>query len=53
MKDKAQFAAQPQYVWTVIALAQRTRYMSALEAASAGRDIRPFTELLAELVLGR
>ncbi len=37
------------YPWTVIPLAERTRYMSALEAASVGRDIRPFTELLAEL----
>jgi hypothetical protein len=38
------------YPWTVIPLARRTRYMKALEAASAGGDIRPFTELLAELV---
>ena len=38
------------YPWTVIPLAQRTRYMTALEAASVGRDIRPFAELLGELV---
>jgi fido (protein-threonine AMPylation protein) len=41
------------YPWTVIPLAERTRYMNALEAASVGRDIRPFTELLAELVARR
>lgn len=41
------------YPWTVIPLAQRTRYMDALEAASVGGDIRPFAELLAELVAGR
>jgi len=41
------------YPWTVIPLAQRTRYMDALEAASVGRDIRPFAELLAELVVRR
>ncbi|MGA8032845.1 MAG: Fic family protein [Casimicrobiaceae bacterium] len=41
------------YPWTVIPLIQRTRYMNALEAASAGRDIRPFAELLAELVAGQ
>jgi hypothetical protein len=38
------------YPWTVVPLAQRTRYMTALEAASVGRDIRPFAELLGELV---
>ncbi len=37
------------YPWTVVSLAQRTRYMNALEAASIGRDIRPFADLLAEL----
>lgn len=41
------------YPWTVIPLAQRTRYMTALEAASVGRDIRPFADLLAELVARR
>lgn len=38
------------YPWTVIPLAQRTRYMQALESASVDQDIRPFAELLAELV---
>jgi Fic family protein len=41
------------YPWTVVPLAQRSRYMSALETASMGRDIRPFAELLAELVARR
>lgn len=41
------------YPWTVIPLAQRTRYMNALESASVGQDIRPFAELLAELVVRR
>jgi hypothetical protein len=41
------------YPWTVIPLTQRTRYMTALETASVGRDIRPFAELLAELVARR
>lgn len=38
------------YPWTVVPLTQRTRYMTALESASVGRDIRPFADLLAELV---
>ncbi|MFT3804740.1 MAG: Fic family protein [Burkholderiaceae bacterium] len=38
------------YPWTVVPLAERTRYMSALETASVRGDIRPFAELLAELV---
>ena len=38
------------YPWTVIPLAQRTRYMEALESASVDGDIRPFVDLLAELV---
>jgi len=38
------------YPWTVVPLAQRTRYMTALEAASVSRDIRPFAELLGDLV---
>jgi len=41
------------YPWTVIPLAERTRYMNALEAASVGRDIRPFADLLAELAARR
>jgi hypothetical protein len=39
------------YPWTVVPLAQRTLYMTALEAASVSRDIRPFAELLGELVV--
>ena len=38
------------YPWTVIPLATRDRYMAALESASVGQDIVPFTDLLAELV---
>lgn len=41
------------YPWTVMPLAERTRYMNALEAASVGRDIRPFAELIAERVARR
>jgi Fic family protein len=37
------------YPWTVVPLAERTRYMTALEAASVSRDIRPLAELLGEL----
>ncbi len=38
------------YPWTVVPFAERTRYMTALEAASVNRDIRPFAALLAALV---
>ena len=38
------------YPWTVIPLAQRSRYMAALETASVDQNICPFVELLAELV---
>jgi len=38
------------YPWTVVPLAMRDRYMGALESASIGQDIRPFADLLAELV---
>ena len=38
------------YPWTVIPLAQRDDYMTALEVASARQDIEPFTEFLAGLV---
>jgi hypothetical protein len=41
------------YPWTVIPLARRTRYMTALESASTAGDIRPFAEFLAGLVTGR
>lgn len=38
------------YPWTVVPLQQRDAYMAALEQASAGQNIVPFTEFLAELV---
>lgn len=38
------------YPWTVVPVAARTAYMAALEQASVGEDIGPFTELLASLV---
>lgn len=41
------------YPWTVVPMTKRKRYMTALEAASVGGDIRPFAELLAELVNAR
>jgi hypothetical protein len=41
------------YPWMVIPLAQRTRYMAALESASVAGDIRPFADLLAELLTRR
>lgn len=34
------------YPWTVIRLKRRTQYMEALEHASAGGDIRPFSEFV-------
>jgi len=36
--------------WTVIPVERRTQYMEALEAASVGQNIEPFTQFLAELV---
>lgn len=41
------------YPWTVIPVAQRARYMAALESASVKQDIKPFTDFLAELVTQR
>jgi hypothetical protein len=38
------------YPWTVIPVQARDRYMAALEAASVGKDIVPFTDFLAEHV---
>lgn len=38
------------YPWTVVPLSMRDRYMAALEEVSVGKNIVPFTELLAELV---
>ena len=38
------------YPWTVIPVERRDAYMTALEEASVGREIGPFTDFLAELV---
>lgn len=38
------------YSWTVIPVEKRTPYMEALEKASVGQDIVPFTKFLAGLV---
>ncbi len=38
------------YPWTVIPVGDRNAYMSALERASVGEDIVPFTDFLAGLV---
>lgn len=38
------------YPWTVIPVQSRTRYMAALESASADQNIVPFAEFLADLV---
>jgi Fic family protein len=35
------------YPWTVVRVARRKQYMEALEAASVGGDIVPFTRFLA------
>jgi Fic family protein len=41
------------YQWTIIPLERRNDYMTALEAASVGQDIRPFAQFLAGLVDAR
>jgi hypothetical protein len=38
------------YPWTVIPVADRNAYMAALEKASVGEDIAPFTDFLTKLV---
>ena len=38
------------YPWTVITVDTRDQYMAALEQASVGKNIKPFSEFLAELV---
>lgn len=38
------------YAWIVVPVEQRTRYMEALENASVGQDIGPFTKFLAGLL---
>ncbi|GAA4355565.1 hypothetical protein GCM10023165_47840 [Variovorax defluvii] len=39
------------YVWTIIPVEQRSRYMQALEQASSFKNIRPFAEFVAELTI--
>lgn len=39
------------YPWTVIPVDERSRYMRALDAASLEHDIKPFANLVADLVL--
>lgn len=43
-------AASGGYPWTIIPLAKRDTYMTALEAASVNQDIKPFSLLIADLV---
>ncbi len=38
------------FVWTVIRVGDRAGYLAALEKASAGQDIRPFADFIAERV---
>ena len=38
------------YPWTVIPVEERDAYMAALEEASVGQNIGPFTDFLAQLV---
>jgi hypothetical protein len=39
------------YPWTVIPVEKRQTYMTALEKASAGQDITPFTKFISYLVI--
>ena len=41
------------YPWTVVPVEERASYMNALEKASVGEDIGPFTDFLADLVKTR
>ena len=41
------------YVWTIIPVQERQRYMRALEQASSFNNIRPFVEFVAELTNGQ
>ena len=38
------------YPWTIIPVERRTEYMTALESASVGQNIKPFAEFLASLI---
>jgi hypothetical protein len=41
------------YLWTVVPVERRYDYLKALEAASVGQNVRPFSEFLAGLVKDR
>ena len=41
------------YVWTIIPVQQRQRYMQALERASSYGEIEPFTDFIAQLTQGQ
>lgn len=41
------------YPWTVVPVDRRNDYMRALESASVGQDVEPFTQLIANLVQDR
>lgn len=41
------------YPWTVVPVERRDGYLMALEAASVGQNVRPFSEFLGGLVKGR
>jgi Fic family protein len=38
------------YPWTIIPVERRTEYMTTLESASVGQNIKPFAEFLAGLI---
>lgn len=38
------------YPWTIVPVERRTEYMTALESASVGQNIKPFSEFLATLI---
>jgi Fic family protein len=38
------------YPWTIIPVDRRADYMAALEAASVGQDIKPFSKFLSQLL---
>ncbi len=41
------------YPWTVVPVERRGDYLKALEAASVGQNVRPFSEFLGRLVKDR
>lgn len=38
------------YPWTIVPVERRSDYMAALEAASFGRDIKPFAQFIGDLI---